>query len=109
MEKCKAFQNNMPQERSSSAKMIAVQKIIKKKFIKAYTNRINHENIVNGAMKPLSHKNRSTSKQTSKIIDSNKLCNQLQKLIDSQMDRNENYSQEIEMIINKLRELEIIS
>lgn len=113
--KCRTFQGNMSHEPDSLAKISATQTVIKNKFVKAYTNRIEHENDVNETMKPLtcSRQRRSTSKKTNKnsllnINDINELCNRLQKLINSQISRNVNYSQEIKMIISKLRELGII-
>lgn len=103
----------MHHELSSLAKIFATQKVIKKKFEKAYSNRLDHENDVNQAMKPLTC-SRSTTKQINKnsllkINDANELCNRLQKLINSQISNNDNYSQEINMIISKLRELKIIA
>lgn len=82
------------------------QKIIKNKFIKAYSSRIDHENDVNETIKPMSHNNRTSTKRVEQFIVGNKLCNRLQKLLDSQTKRNDH---EIEMIIVKLRELDIIA
>lgn len=94
--------------RNGNAKISAAQKVIKSKFLKAYTNRVNHEKCVNDTMKPLYCRRHTTSKETVNKIDSNKLCNRLQKLIESQSSRKINFKREIEIIIGKLRELEII-
>lgn len=105
----------MNQEQCSCfAKIADTQKVIKNKFVKAYTNRVDHENDVNETMKPLTCSHRTTTSKPNnknsllKINDTNELCNRLQKLINSQISRNVNYSQEIEMIISKLHELGII-
>lgn len=99
----------MAYEQSSLAKISDAQKIIKNKFIKAYSIRVDHENDVNEALKPLSSINRTSTKKTKQIAISNKLCVRLQKLLDSQTSRNADYRHVIEMIIAKLRELEIIA
>lgn len=104
----------MAYEQSSLAKISDTQKVIKNKFIKAYSNRVDHENDVNETMKPLTCSQRTTTKQTNKnsllkIDDINKLCIRLQKNFNSQKTcRNCNYRQEIEIIIDKLYEFGII-
>lgn len=102
-------------ELSNSAKIAAAQKVIKNKFFNAYTNRVSHEKNVNETIKPMSRRNRTTTtatttKETSKFFDCNALCIRLQKLIESQAKGSgkKNYSREIELIISKLREMEII-
>lgn len=110
--KCSAFQYNMGQEQNSLAKISATQKVIKNKFVKAYTNRVDHGNDVNETMRPLTCSRRSSTNRTKKNslleININELCNRLQKLINSQISRKVNYRQEIKMIISRLRELGII-
>lgn len=107
----------MTYEQSSLAKISDTQKVIKNKFIKAYSNRVDHENDVNETMKPLICRRRTTTTTTTeqtnkndlfKSNDINELCIRLQKLVNSQICRNCNYSQEIKIIINKLHELGII-
>lgn len=56
----------MAYEQSSLAKISDTQKIIKNKFIKAYSNRVDHENDVNESLKPLSSINRTSTKKLNK-------------------------------------------
>lgn len=113
IDKSSAFQSDVPREVSSSlAKITDTQKVIRKKFVKAYANRIDHEKDVNQTMKPLTGThtaiNKNRKKKLLKVNNINELCNELQMFINSQISGNTNYSQEIKMIISKLRELNII-
>lgn len=104
----------MPHKSNSIAKVSDTQNVIRKKFVKAYSNRIDYENDVNQSIKPLTCSQSTTTtkkhKKNSllKVNNINKLCIRLQKHINSQISTNVNYSQEIRMIISKLRELGIV-
>lgn len=102
----------MSNESNRIAKISATQNVIRKKFVKTYSNRIDHENNVNQSIKPLTC-SRSTSKKCNKnsllkVNNINMLCNRLQKHINSQISTNVNYRQEIRAIISTLRELGIV-
>lgn len=102
----------MSSELSNIEKISGTQKVIRKKFVKAYANRTDHENEVNRSIKPLTCIRTTVKKPNKnsllKVNSINELCNRLQKHINSQISTNDNYSQEISTIISKLRELKII-
>lgn len=117
-----AIQDKMDPDNLS--KLTATQNVIRNKFKKAYTNRLEREHDVNRAMKPLTSSSTTTSLTNesgfkkkdefsnhsieSRAIDSNELCNSLRKLLTSQIVDNVNHTHEINSIIEQLRELKII-
>lgn len=111
---CEASQGHMGRKVCGLAKLTATQKVIKNKFIEAYTSRVEHENDVNELIKPFSHISHTISKQRNKNSllknnDLNLLCNRLQTLINSQqISTNADNKHEMKMIISKLRELDVI-
>lgn len=104
--------------------MCDTQNVIRNKFQKACMNRIDHENKQNQAMEPLhieSSNNEKSSTTTTLIAkqvdcvneekepdDPNELCNRLRLLINSQIADNVNHMHEINSIVAKLAELEIL-
>lgn len=97
----------MELERDSISKLTATQNIIRNKCKKTYSDRLLNEHNVIRAMKPLtiSHAFKTISLETIKIND---LCTRLGKLIKSTVKRSDSCNEEIQFIINKLREHEII-
>lgn len=109
-------------EKENMMKLIAAQNVIRNKFKKAYMNRIEHENDINHAIKPLhieslnfitsSTNNASDSQHDiifkNKSDDSNSLCDRLRLLLASQMNGNDQHTEDINSIITKLRESKIL-
>lgn len=97
----------MARKVSGLAKLTAIQKVIKNKFIEAYISRVEHENEVNKSIKPHSRISCTISKQTSKN-SINQLCNRLHSLMKSHINTNADNKNEMKMIISKLCELGVI-
>lgn len=103
---------------SGASKLTVMQNVIKNKFDKACTNRIQSENNVNDAIKQLfttssdfsTTNNAPQIKQDHSDLDPNKLCANLRILLSSSSCNvsDTKCNQQINTIINKLRELEII-
>lgn len=107
MNKCR-FDNKMHQKTKRLTKIFATQSVIRNKFIEAYTNRIDHENDVNKTIKRPFTSISFNKNSSLKINVINKLCKRLQKLINLWKNGNDNYNQELKIIIDKLRQHEII-
>lgn len=103
------------------SKLTATQNIIRKKFENAYKIRVEHENNVNQAIKPVTPSTILLTNDSeveiddfpnqsfeSRVIHPNELCNNLRKLLASQIVDNVNRTHEINSIIEQLRELKII-
>lgn len=107
----------------SASKLSATQNVIKNKFKHAYANRMEREYDVNQAMKSINVGGTTSSASSLTItnepesikndysnhsIDPNELCTNLRKLLTSQIADNVNRTHEINMIVEKLRELKIV-
>lgn len=109
-------------------KFIQTQNIIKKKFSKAYANRLENENNLNHVMQPIlletsneTDISLSTAKQvgpmsTKQFVninsksfnDPNELCDRLRQILSSLTVYDERYIDEMNAIIMKLRELDLL-
>lgn len=116
-------------------KLSATRNAIRNKFKKAYTNRIEREEDVNLAMKPLTAAPAAPTQPTTSVLepqkedssphhhryrqlkslpkkthcDSNELCNKLRFLLTSQLSGNAKHTREIGAIVKKLREQKIVA
>lgn len=93
------------------SKLANTQSVIRNKFAKAYTLRCEHENDVNQSVQSLVSKPTKRVDSVNgekKTIDPNELCNQLRLLLTAQNAGNANHTEEINTIIAKLHELEIL-
>lgn len=107
-------------DQDSGSKLSATQNVIRDKFEKAYTNRLEHEHDVNQVFKPLATPPSTPSSMNHAIktgsvgtkeemqYDPNELCERLRLLASSQIAGDVNHAQETNSIIVKLRELKII-
>lgn len=116
----------MSDSNESTAKLTAIQNVIRNKFKKAHLNRLERENDVNHTLnKSKQHSSAIKSSLTTMIpaiktikagrniemqypIDPNDLCTQLRLLINASIAGKVNRTCEINSIIAKLHELEII-
>lgn len=92
-------------------KLTDAQNVIRKKFAKAHTIRLEHERDVNQAIQPLMRKSvkRIDSVDVeNKQVDLNALCNRLRILLAVQNAGQTNHAEEISTIIAKMHELEIL-
>lgn len=97
------------------SKLTVTQNVIRNKFQKAYTNRLENEDDLNRAMKPLitttgfEYKtNSTTSKQQQQQHDPNTLCANLRILLASSHEFDDKARMQIKTILNELHDLEII-
>lgn len=102
------------------SKFNTTQNVIRNKFEKAYTNRLEHEHDVNQAMKSLTAtpstpttnyaiETRSIEIKEETQYDPNELCLRLKLLLNSKFADNVHHTHEISSIITKLRKAEIIT
>lgn len=110
----KTEHESMSNANDTTSKISITQSVIRKKFQKACMNRIEREHDVNQALKPLIA-NSQTSSSTIAIEtnnemqnDPNELCVKLRSLINSSIAKNMDHTHEINSIIAKLHELEIL-
>lgn len=112
-------------------KLAATQNVIKNKFSKAYANRLEHENNLNQAMQPLfielvndttplSITKQSRPMTSTKVVDNkncnreagfnnpNELCDRLRILLSAVIVGDVKHVEEMNAIIMKLHELEIL-
>lgn len=111
-----SFQEKQSESMSNeiALKITDTRNAIMNKFKMAYMNRLEREHELNQSMKPLTTpplsatSNHANTKTESMQNDPNKICIRLKVLLNSKNMDNMQHTQEINSIISKLRELEII-
>lgn len=93
------------------SEIFKTQCIIRNKFTEAYTNRLESERNVNQTLQPLvkkTVKHVDSANEENSSVDLNDLCKRLRLLISTQIASKVDHTEEINTIITKLHDLEIL-